>query len=192
MRFNILLILLLCFLGRQLQAQEEEDKTNVKFYHELQISGLIGGQISNENFVYQSGLSAQYLANLRLSKRVSYGFGFGYERLIGEETFLPIFLEFKGFTSKKKHPNFLSMQLGYAFAQHPGEEAFVNYRFQGGLFFSPGIGRQFKLGKEIAFALSLHYKHQFARLSYENFGTRYEETLNFDFLVLRLAMSLNP
>ena len=181
------------FLPRSLWAQEEssdEPKSNSKLHHTLEAGLTLGGQLTNENFVYKSGVLFQYTADIQASSRVYYGVGAGLEKF-NEETFIPIFASFKGMLKKKDNTPFLTAQLGYAIASNQKYSHYANYRFDGGVLFSPGLGYKFAVGDVFSLLCSINYKHQFAKVRYENYDRNiYKESLNYDLISFRIGLLL--
>ncbi len=148
----------------------------------------MGGQLSNETFVYKSGIHVQYTAYRAFSSRVLYGLGIGFEQF-DNERFIPLFASFQGLLKKKDHTPFLTAQLGYAVGINRGYPTYEGYQFNGGILFSPGIGYRFSMGDRMAALMGIHYKHQFARSSYETAGGHtYRTTLNYDLIAFRAGI----
>lgn len=173
----------------QKEAKKQEKSKN-SFYHTLELGGIFGGQLRNEVLVLATGVSAQYTANFQISKRVFYGFGAGYDQL---ETarFLPLFADFKGIIKSKKNANFLSMKMGYALGWDQNTQNYINYKFRGGLFFNPSLGRRFEVNEKMIFLMSIGFKHQFARLQYDTFeNTTYDENINYELVYFKVGVML--
>ncbi len=194
--FSLLLVLGWHPAMAQDQA-EKEDKDEKKkskkswtLHHTLDGGYSFGIQQSNEQVITQSGLVGSYTAQLRVSNRIYYGLGFGYEQF-EYETFLPIYLDFKGKLRKKDNSPYLSTQLGYAIGSNDSYLQFVDYTYRGGLFFSSGVGYKFSVKDRFSCLMSVAYKHQFAHVRYETFdGETYREELNFDLVMFRFGIIL--
>ncbi len=172
--------------------EEEEDtkKSTLNLHHTLEAGYAIGGQISNDNFIYKAGLSGQYTADFQVSTRVFYGAGIGYEKF-DSETFIPIFASFKGLLKKKDNTPFLTAQLGYALGSNKDLYSYEGYSYKGGILFSPGWGYKFSVKDKYSFLFSINYKHQFARIKYKTIGEHtYEDNINFNFLSFRVGIML--
>ena len=154
-----------------------------KVYHaHIDAGYIIGAQIYNDNFLYDPGISILGSYGRSISKRVNLGIGTG-ALLFEDATFLPAYAEFTGYSSGKKNPGFIVMQLGYSHGWNHNLEEFNDYSFRGGLMVGGGIGKRFELSKALDLAAFLIYRHQFARVEYEVFNRyRYREELNYDML----------
>lgn len=173
------------------EKEEEEDKDKaVNLHHTLEAGYAIGGQLSNDNFVYKAGLSAQYTADFQVSTRVFYGAGIGYDKY-DNETFIPLFASFKGLLNKKDNTPFLTAQLGYALGANKNIFSYEGYAFKGGILFSPGWGYRFNVNDKYAFLFSINYKHQFAKIKYNSFDSHtYQDNINYNLLSIRVGIQL--
>ncbi len=189
----LLFVVCILYFPYTLSAQDEssdEGKSSLKIHHTLETGLTVGGQLTNENFVYKSGFLVQYTADMQASSRVYYGLGTGLEKF-NDETFIPLFASFKGMLKKKDNTSFLAAQLGYAIGSSRKFNQYTNYDFNGGMFFSPGYGYRFSVGDAFSVLCSIHYKHQFAKIRYENFDRKtYKESLNYDLISFRIGISL--
>jgi hypothetical protein len=160
------------------------------YYAHIDAGYIIGGQVYNDNFLYNPGISILGSFNRSISKRVNLGIGTG--ALIFEDaTFLPVYAEFTGYRSKKKNPEFIVMQLGYSHGWNHSLEEFNNYDFRGGLMVGGGFGMRFEICEAFDLAAFLIYRHQFARVEYEVFDRyRYREELNYDLLTFGVRLIL--
>jgi len=188
----LLLFLLSAFpLPAQEKDKDEEDedeKSKIKIYHAVEGGLTLGGQLSNEVFVYKSGLSLLYTMEAQFSSRVHYGAGLGVDRF-NEETFYPLFASFRGLLRKKDNTPFLAAHFGYAFAGNRNYGNYEGYDFDGGVLFSPGLGYRFAVGDAFSGLIGVHYKHQFARASYRTSdGFRYRTLLNYDLISFRVGI----
>ena len=169
---------------------DEGEKSKPAVHHSLEGGLAIGGQLSNEVFVYKSGISLTYAAEVAFSSRVYYGAGLGMDKF-REETFFPLFASFRGMLRKKDNTPFLAAQFGYAFGTHRSYAGFEGYDFRGGVVFSPGIGYRFSAGGKFSGLLGVYYKHQFAQAEYRTYvGFRYRTPLNYDLVSFRVGILL--
>jgi hypothetical protein len=192
-KFCFLYLLLFSFSVAYAQDDDkEEDKGSKKanLHHTLEVGYLLGGQLSNDNFIYKAGLQAQYTADFQVSSRVLYGAGFGYEKL-DQETFIPLFASFKGLLKKKDSTPFLTAQLGYALGSNKNIYSYQGYSYKGGILFSPGWGYKLSVKDKYSILFSVNYKHQFAKIKYKSLDNHtYEDNLNFDLLIFRIGVML--
>jgi hypothetical protein len=171
-------------------ADDEGEKSKVKVHHSLEGGLVIGGQLSNEVFVYKSGISLVYAAEVEFSSRVYYGAGLGVDKF-REETFYPLFASFRGMLRKKDNTPFLAAQFGYAFGSNRDYGGFEGYDFRGGVVFSPGLGYRFSVGDKFSGLLGVHYKHQFAQAEYRTYdGFRFRTPINYDLITFRVGILL--
>jgi len=172
------------------QDDEKEDKEAFKLHHVVEAGLTIGGQVSNDNFIYKSGWLLQYTADIQVSTRVSYGLGAGIEKLT-DETFIPLFASFKGLLKKKDSTPYLTAQMGYAFASNENYYSYANYKYRGGVLFSPGFGYKLSVKDKYFVLMSVNYKHQFGRVQYKTFDNKtYQDELNYDFISFRVGLLL--
>jgi hypothetical protein len=191
-RCFLCLLPLICCTVSYAQDDEKEDKGSkyVNLHHTLELGYSLGGQISNDNFIYKAGLLGQYTADFQVSSRVYYGAGMGYEKL-DHEIFIPIFASFKGLLKKKDSTPFLTAQLGYALGSNKNLYSYQGYSYRGGILFSPGWGYKLSVKDKYAILFSVNYKHQFAKIRYKTLDNhRYEDNLNFDMLSFRIGVML--
>lgn len=191
-------LFIFCFLCLSLPSfaqdeddeDEEKDSKSLNLHHTVEAGFSIGGQLSNDNFVYETGRLFQYTADVQASTRVFYGLGLGIEKF-DTETFIPLTASFKGLLKKKDSTPFLTAQLGYAFASNNNVNDYAGYSYQGGLLFSPGFGYKLSVKDKFSILFSVNYKHQFATLKYETFDRQvFRDNLNFDLLSFRVGILL--
>lgn len=174
------------------QEEEDEDKSenSLKLHHTAELGFSIGGQVSNDNFVLETGKLFQYTADLQASTRVYYGIGAGIEKF-DSETFIPVFASFKGLLKKKDSTPYLTAQMGYAFASNSSLYSYDGYSYRGGILFSPGFGYKLSVKDKYSILFSVNYKHQFAKLNYETYDLhKYQDNLNFDLISFRVGILL--
>jgi hypothetical protein len=172
------------------EDEDEEDKGNkaLPLSHSLEAGFSIGGQLSNDNFVYETVKLVQYTAYVQASTRVYYGIGMGYEKF-DKETFIPLFASFKGLLKKKDSTPYLTAQLGYAFGSNSNLYNYEGYSYRGGILFSPGFGYKLSVKDKYSILFSVNYKHQFAKLRYKTLDNHiYREEINFDLLSFRVGV----
>ena len=183
---QLLLILICSPLFSQVEGQDTLGTAEPGVRVAVSGGYLLGGQFFNESFSYNPGFSLELAAYKKLSETVHLGGGFGANALIQGETFLPLFVSFLGFTRPQKASTYFLMNAGYSISGGSGFDVLEEYELRGGPIFQVGMGRRFQLGKhDLLFGLS--FRHQWARGRFEStFGQRFEEPLNYDFLVFEL------
>ncbi len=190
----VLLLLLSAFplLAQQKDNDEDDEgeKAKLKVHHSLEGGLILGGQITNEVFVYKAGFSLTYAAEVQFSSRVYYGAGLGVDKF-REETFYPLFASFRGMLRKKDNTPFLAAQFGYAFASNRNYGRFEGYDFDGGVVFSPGLGYRFSVGDKFSGLMGVYYKHQFAQAEYRTYdGFRFRTPLSYNLISFRVGILL--
>jgi hypothetical protein len=190
----VLLLLLSAFplLAQQKDndADDEGEKSKLKVHHSLEGGLTLGGQITSEVFVYKSGISLAYAAEVQFSSRVYYGAGLGLDKF-REETFYPVFASFRGMLRKKDNTPFLAAQFGYAFASNRNYGRLEGYDFDGGVVFSPGLGYRFSAGDKFSGLMGVYYKHQFAQTEYRTYdGFRFRIPVSYNLISFRVGILL--
>ena len=170
--------------------KEDKDKKEIKLAYQLAAGYAVGGQIVDKSILFESGVSFELITNLRVSPKIYYGLGLGYERY-DSETFLPLFLSFTGMTKKKDEGTYLSFQTGYSFAWDNDFNSYDNYNYRGGLLFSAGIGRMFEMKDKYKLLVNISLKHQFVRIDYKPLdSSSYTETINYDMIIIKIGLLL--
>ena len=185
--FFVILLLPISLKNYAFGQENSKEKDKIDLKYSIEAGYTVGGQIVKENFIFESGVTFQYLTDIKISSRIYYGLGLGIEKY-DTETFIPVFLSFKGLIKKKKDAPYLSFQMGYSFAWDKGFNNYANYNYKGGLLFSTGFGRIFDIKEDYNIMIYVNFKHQFAKIDYETFDMNiYTENLNFDMISLRIG-----
>lgn len=170
------------------EKEKKDDDEKITFHPEVQAGVIVGGEISDGRFIHKAGKLIELIANFRFSNRVYYGFGGGVE-IFKEETFIPIYVHFKGMLNKTANTSFITAQIGYASAENKSVYSFTNYQYSGGIFFSPGWGYRLNVKDKYSLMLGINYKHQFANIKYKTgYGTEIKEVLSFNLISFRLGI----
>ncbi|MFC2080743.1 hypothetical protein ACFLR8_00865 [Bacteroidota bacterium] len=171
-------------------VSQVEDESQIELAYHLAAGYSFGGQIVDESMLFESGISFELITNLRVSPRIYYGLGLGYESF-DTETFLPLFLSFTGMTKKKDEGPYLSFQTGYSFAWDKNFSSYENYNYRGGLLFSAGIGRMFEIKDKYKILINISLKHQFVRIDYQSFDSSdFTENINYDMISFKIGLLL--
>jgi hypothetical protein len=179
-------LLTLCNSYAQI-ADRSPDSLNTT-YQRFDASYVFGGQVYNNNFIYNPGFSFQSTYGIQLNESVAVGLGTGYT-FLKDEHFMPFFIEASGSRKNKYGSPTVTMQFGYAHGWYTGDIPNVNYDFRGGFFIDAGLGRKIPINRGYSFYFHWSYRHQFARMSYEVFGGQeFTESLNYDMLVISLGL----
>jgi hypothetical protein len=184
--FAIAGILLLSMHDTSARDTGEADSTR-DIYIRLDVAYIIGGQVYNDNFLYNPGFSLFGVSGIHVNERVSVGLGTGYQQLRNER-FIPVFIDLTGSVSKKANTRQIWMQGGYSFAWSDSLRNLTGYRLNGGIYISAGLGFRFRLNETLSIVPGFSYRHQFAEFEYDVFNQReYKEQANFDMLVIGIS-----
>lgn len=164
------------------KPKQDEKKKEIKFQFE---SGyLFGGQLYNDNFIYNPGFKFGLGAYKKIYKRTMLGISSGYYSFSESENFIPIKLELIGKTRKDENSPYLNFSLGYAYGWDQDIEKLKNYDYNGGMQIGAGFGRKIEMNS-LDLYLGLYYEHQFAKLRYDLYEIgSYTETLNYDWVAI--------
>lgn len=156
----------------------------------LELGVLSGGQVSNGLFIYKTAKSIEASMNLKTNEKVFFGIGGGFESY-RSDNFIPLFLQFKGLAKKNKSSAFVSIQGGYGIVSSSSTYRLLDIQSKGGVFFSPGIGYNIRLKKQLIL-VSLNYKHQFINVKYSVFSDRvYRNEANLHMLSFKAGLLLD-
>jgi len=165
---KVYVLLILATLTFPANAQETDsviEERKFILHPQFSCGILAGGQISNGRFIYKTGKFISIGLNYQISNRVYYGITAGVNRL-KNETFIPVTLSFVGLIKNKPVSPFITAQLGYAPGFNEKLYSFLDYKYNGGLTFSPGFGYKFSIGSRYSVMSSVNYIHQFAHVKY--------------------------
>ena len=193
LQYSLVCLLQLVFFTNQMFAQNSNDATDtkkpLKMFPSVDVLYQVGGNITSDNFVFQSGLGANVQLNFKLEDHVYWGVGTGYETL-KDDQLLPLYLDIKGFLKKNKSSVFFDGQLGYAFMWNNHYSEFNNYTYDGGLRFAAGVGYKFPLKDYHLLMFSLNYKQQYSKITYQSVSKDYTDKLGFNLLVFKIGFML--
>lgn len=172
-------------------AYGQQDSTKHRLLHPMLEAGVMtGGEVSNGVFLYRNAKLAELSLNIRSGEKIYYGIGSGVE-VFRDDHFIPLFIQFKGMSSRKSSSSFISVQAGYGFTSSVKTYSLQNVKTKGGLFFSPGIGYKLKVERKLIL-LSVNYKHQFTRLEYTGVSTEvYDHEANLHLLSFKAGLLLD-
>jgi hypothetical protein len=178
---------MILFMPAAMSQESEDPDTAVKHFIRLDLAYIIGGQIYNDNFLYNPGFNVYGTYGLDIHDRMSVGLGTGLQQFRNEK-FIPVFIDMTGWISKKKNTRLVSLQLGYSFGWSESLKNLTDSNLNGGVYIGAGFGRKFYLTEAFSVIASLSYRHQFAELEYEVFNLRdYRERINYDLLVIGIS-----
>jgi hypothetical protein len=184
--YSVFLIVICQFFVISLFAQDSFKEMDN--YHGIDISYIFGGQLFNDNFIYNPGFTVETSYGKKIDKRVGLGIGTGYMSLTHEQ-FIPFFMEVNGYFKDKKSTPLIKMKMGYAYGWSHSTDNIPGYDFEGGFFFDAGFGRKIEINKKYSVMFHWSYRHQFGEIRYSAYaGKEYNEALNFDMFVLSLGI----
>jgi hypothetical protein len=183
----IFILVFVLFFRNQSQAADPEDTDSLNMYQRVSLSYAVGGQIYNNNLIYNPGFSIQTSFGWMLNELVGVGVGAGCLAL-SDESFLPVFVEAIGFKKDKKSSPVIKMQIGYSYGWYPGPIKAEGYKFRGGVYLDAGLGRKFEINQKYSILFQLSYCHQFAHMEYKIYGgQKYTQRMNFDMFLISLG-----
>lgn len=157
-------------------------------YKSINASYAFGGQLYNDNFIYNPGYSVQFSAGKKIHEDVLLGVGAGFMSLTNEN-FIPIYVEIIGNKKHKNNAPFIRFQGGYSIGWNSTTTAYENYDFDGGVFINAGIGRKIKLNNDYSLLFHWSYCHQFANIDYSVFGRQeISQTVYYDMIQISLGL----
>lgn len=169
-------------------AQNADDLPAKIFYYRLDGAYVFGGQVYNDQFTYDPGISVQAIVGKMLSDHVGAGMGIGYQHF-KDEGFAPLFLEALGIKKNKPTSPFVKMHLGYAPAINHEPLSMKGYSKKGGMYFDAGVGRRFLINQNLSVIFHVSYRHQFGEIEYTSTtGSIYSDDINYDMLVISVGV----
>ena len=174
-------------ISLQLNAQKDTLKEK-SYYQTFNLSYIVGGQIYNDNFLYNQGYSCKTSFGKKINSDISIGLGTGC-MLLTNEGFIPVYIDILGRKKNKDNAPFIKFQGGYSFGWNNSSSSNQHYKINGGLFINAGLGRMIKANEKFSFLFYWSYCHQFAEMEYEIFGENsYSEILNYDMLHISIGL----
>ncbi|MEL6867794.1 MAG: hypothetical protein AAFP19_25440, partial [Bacteroidota bacterium] len=121
-----------------------------------------------------SGMHFHTIQGHQFNDFLAVGGGIGLDVIGGKDfrtyTFLPIYVDIRGFPIRGKVSPYYALSLGYGFAF----DAFDNFddeadeRYSGGIMIAPALGLRFASRKKGQFLLELGYKMQYTDAQYQH------------------------
>lgn len=160
-------------------------------YLRIEGSYILGGQVINDNLIYNPGGSINASICLRSGNKTGFGIGGGYT-LLNDDSFVPLYFEFTGYMNKKKNCMFMVFQAGYAFGMSNRYKNYTEYSFNGGICFGIGTGYRFRINENLDTYLSITYKHHFASVNYRSVSDlEYKQNLNYELLAISFGFMID-
>lgn len=161
----------------RIKRKRRKDPKNYKPLKNGYYSVLHGGFLSGrdiEGFVTASA-TIHTINGYRFHRLLSTGIGVGLDRYIADEiNFYPVYLDLRGFMTKKRNSPYYVANVGYGIiqAQNP-----IDIEGQGGLFTHGAIGVRFASTKKAAFIMEFGWTRQKAELKRNSEIEGFEDTL---------------
>ena len=183
-KFLLSLLLLLSFTSYSQIDSVYKQKLVIK--HNLETGLVIGGQITNDNFIYNSGAIVYYTANIPFKEKFFIGGGFAIESF-DKETIIPLFANFKASLSKNNRW-YIFTDIGGTLVRNKYFASFTKYEYWGGFYYSTGISYQVPVTENISFISNIGLIHQNNWVEYTTIGgSLYKEKVSFNLLNLRVG-----
>ena len=148
-----------------------------------------GIQLSKNFPILKSGEQFNLSISKLYGSHFEAGIGVGYQNL-GDEQFMPIYLLLVGKTKAGSGP-YIESSVGYAYGENSKYEHAVISNFEGGKYFSTGIGYEFNIKNQYSFLASCNYIRQQSQVKhYEGETVNYIENLTFDLIVFKIGLLL--
>ncbi len=186
-RHPCLIFILIGFVfSNQCMSQSDEDTFNK--YFKINSSYVFGGQIYNDDFLYNPGYTIQLSHGYNVSKGIFLGLGSGFINL-KDHQFVPVFIEITGDKKKKSNTPFIKFQGGYSFAFDKSAIELKNYDLSGGIYVNMGLGHRIELNDSFSLLFECSYCHQASKMEYQLFNdNNYTQAMNYDYIMLSVGL----
>lgn len=192
MKIKQILLVVSLLLSIQLFAQSNTKQySDYRFNSRFEALFIGGGQIYNDDLLYNPGLGFQFTQSYVLNKNLQVGLGSGYLSMekIG---FYPIYVDMLAYDTSDKKAPLVKMQLGYSFVQDKSTRNLKDYDTDGGVYFSIGLGRAWRINPESSFLINVSYSHQFSQLSYTIYHEKtFKQDSDYAMLVVSASILLH-
>lgn len=179
-------MIIFCFPSEAIDSIEPD---SVNTYQRADMSFIFGGQIQNDNFLYNPGFGIQGSYGIMINEALGLGAGTGYQAFRNEK-FIPVFIEVIGYKKPGVNASFLKMQAGYSIGWYTGNTNTEGYDYKGGFCFDAGFGRKFPVGRRSSVMFHCSYRHQCARIDFTSpVSHEYGQKLHYDMIVILLGLN---
>lgn len=165
---------------------------NSKLNTHLELGGLRGIQLSKSFPILKSGGMAQLNITKSLGDYVQVGLGTAYIKL-EDESFIPLFVHCKA--SRKKDGNGLcyNTSIGFSQAQNNTFDNVIYSQYKGKMYFSPGMGYQYRINQKWELTAGVNYILQKVDLEHYNSDNvlYHTESLTLDLIVFKVGIALH-
>ena len=142
------------------QPRRRKVRNNPRFQKEWSYTNITEtGFLLGQGYAGGTALFVQTINGYQLWPHLSIGGGIGFDRYLNEGTFMPLFLDVRGYLLKNKKVNpFSFVDIGYSVSFFNVRD--VNIEHHGGLVFHHGYGITLATRNKFAWIFSLGYKLQ--------------------------------
>ena len=169
-------------------AQSQNNKLNTH----LELGGIRGIQLSKSFPILKSGSMAQINITKPLGDYVQVGLGTAYIQL-EDESFTPLFVHCKANRKKDGNGLFYITSIGYSPAQNSTFDNVIYSQYKGKIYFSPGMGYQYRINQRWGLTAGVNYILQKVDLEHYNSDNvlYHTESLTLDLIVFKVGIFLH-
>ena len=162
-----------------------------KLNSQIELGGLRGIQLSKSFPILKSGGMAQLNVSKPLGDYVSLGLGVAYIQL-EDETFTPLFIHCRASRNENDNGLFYNTAVGYSQATNQTFEDAINSRYVGKMYFSTGMGYQYRISQKLGLTASFNYILQKVDLEHYNRDHQlyHTESLTIDLIAFKVGLIL--
>ena len=162
-----------------------------KLNSQIELGGLRGIQLSKSFPILKSGGMAQMNVSKTLGDYVSVGLGVAYIQL-EDETITPLFIHCRASRNKNDNGLFYNAAVGYSHATNQTFEDAINSHYVGKMYFSPGMGYQYRISQKLGLTASFNYILQKVDLEHYNSDNQlyHTESLTIDLMAFKVGLIL--
>ena len=165
---------------------------NVQLNTQIEVGGLRGIQLSKSFPILKSGGMAQLNITKSLGDYVQVGLGTAYIKL-EDESFTPLFVHWKASRKKDGNGLFYNTSIGFSQAQNNTFDNVIYSQYKGKMYFSPGMGYQYRINQRWGLTAGVNYILQKVDLEHYNSDNvlYHTESLTLDLIVFKVGIFLH-
>ena len=129
-------------------------------YHIIS-GGILLGQEAGFSDGYAMGVSLSYIYGHQFNQYAALGAGISLDSY--DKSFIPIYLDFRGYILHRATSLFYSVDAGYSFAFDQFKKNKDDNPYKGGMMINPGLGLRFAGKQNYSFLMGIGYRFQFAK-----------------------------
>lgn len=123
--------------------------------------GMLFGKATGFSDTNPVGFSLNYIRGYQFNKYVALGAGLSIDDY--DKTFIPIYVDFRGYLFQKRASLFYAMNAGYSFETRQFKKDRENTYYRGGLILNPSLGLRLSGKQNHSFMMGIGYRFQFAQ-----------------------------